>query len=526
MSDLMEPSTAPKRSAQSAGTKWSPWRVAAGVLTAITIIAARFVHLDDAPGEWYGDISTVYEYVVNLRNGTGPNGFYSLGTGVLYPQVIRPVLWLLGDSYLSIKIAGALCSLIGLLTLYLLARGLIDSAFALVATLLAGVSSWWLAFSRLGDLQALTPTLSLSAIGAAFIVVRRPAAVRWPVVCGLLSGLGVYLYGNTVILPVITGLVMVAAWRVGRITRRTVGVWAGATMLVCTPMLDDFVRHPDTFVHGHIGERLVTGWQFFPNLAQGIRRSLWAYVSRGDRVFRGNPVAEAHIDHLSLVFGLIGVAYWLCPARRRRGLFLLGSFALLHVPALLASVDDLPSASRTVAAAPLAYLFVASGIWWVGGLFRRLGEREALIAMASIVVCLGAFNIYVYVDLYLPGLPYHNVPIARSIVDYADTLPDGVSVHLVGTGWAPGFMPEIKSVAYAVRRPETVIQDDPTTFDCNALDALHRPAVLIWRFDVALPGTDLTACSAELTGVATMHRDGVPVFRTAQLAPTPQDLTH
>ena len=517
MSDLMEPSRAPKGSARSAEVRWSPWRVAARVLTAVTIIAARFVHLDDAPGEWYGDISTVYEYVVNLRHGTGPNGFYSLGTGVLYPQVIRPVLWLLGDSYLSIKIAGALCSLIGLLVLFLFARRLIDSTFALVATLLAGVSSWWLAYSRLGDLQALTPTLSLGAIGAAFIVVRRPGRMWWPAVCGLLSGLGLYLYGNTVILPVITGLVMAAAWRLGRTTWRAVGVWAAATVLACAPLLDDFVRHPDTFVNGHIGERMVTGWRFFPNLAQGMGKSLLAYVSEGDHVFRGNTMAEAHIDHLSLVFGVIGIAYWLHPVRRLRGLFLLGSFGLLHLPALLASVDDLPSASRTVAAAPLAYLFAASGIWWVGSLFRRLGEREALIAMASIVVCIGAFNIYVYVDLYLPGLPYHNVPIARSIADYADTLPDGVSVHLVGTGWAPGFMPEFKSVAYAVRRPNEVIQDDPTRFDCSALAALHRPAVLVWRFDVALPGTDLMACSAELTEVTTMRRDGVPVFRTARL---------
>lgn len=481
------------------------------------MIAARFVDLDGAPAEWYGDISTVYEYVVNLRNGTGPNGFYTLGTGVLYPQVIRPVLWTLGDSYLSIKIAGALCSLIGLLVLFLFSRRLVSVTFALLTTALAGMSSWWLAFSRLGDLQALTPTLSLGAIAAGFVVVRRPASVVWPAICGGLSGLGLYLYGNTVILPVITGMVMITGWRLRRISLRSVGVWAAGVSLVGAPMLDDFIRYPDAFVHGHIGERMVTGWQMIPNLARGITRSLMAYVSEGDHVFRGNPIARAHIDHLSLVFGVIGIVYWLRPDRRLRGIFLLGSFAMLHVPALLASVDDLPSASRTIAAAPFAYLFVASGIWWAGGLFRRLGDHEAMTAMTAIVLCIGGLNIYVYVNTYLPGLPYSNVPIARSIADYADTLPGGVQVHLVGTGWGPGFMPEIKSVVYAVHRPNNIIQDDPAAFDCKALEALHRPAALVWRFDAALPGTDLSACSAELTDIVTMRRSGTPVFRTARV---------
>ena len=315
MSDSIAPLTLPPPSPPSVESTWSGWRITAGVATAVTVAAARFVHLDEAPGEWYGDISTVYEYVVNLRNGTGPNGFYSLGTGVLYPQVIRPVLWVRGDSYLTIKVAGALCSLIGLLVLFHFAQGLIDSVFAVVATLLAGVSSWWLIFSRLGDLQALTPTLSLSAIGAAFVVVRRPGSVRWPTMCGLLSGLGLYLYGNTLILPVITGLVMVTALRLGRISPRTVGVWTALTVLTGAPMLNDFVRHPDTFVHGHIGERMVTGWKFFPNLARGLGRSLMGYVSDGDRVFRGNPMAAAHIDRISLAFGVIRIAYWFHPAR-------------------------------------------------------------------------------------------------------------------------------------------------------------------------------------------------------------------
>ena len=489
--------------------------MAVGALVSVGVVATRFVHLDDAPGEWYGDISTVYEYVVNLRNGTGPDGYYSLGTGVLYPQAIRPVLWLAGDSYLSIKTAGALYSLVGLLLLFMLARSLVNSTFAVMATVLAGASSWWLIFSRLGDVQALTPTLSLAAVGSAFVAVRRASTVVWPAMCGLFSGLGLYLYGNTLILPVITGLTLVVAWRLRRSTASAVGMWAAATLLTAAPFLDDFWRHPDAVIHSHNGERLVSGWEFFPNLLRGIRKTFFGYLSRGDPGFRGNPMSAAHIDHLSLVFGLIGIAFWLRPVRRRKGIFLVGTFLLLHVPSLLVSADQLPSASRTVAAAPFAYLLVAGGIWWMGGLCRRFGSAESLIAMTVIVACIATFNIYVYVHTYLPGLPYRNVPIARSIVDYADSLPSDVNVHLVGTGWSDHGMPEIKSVIYAARRPNRIVEDDPTTFDCAMLETVARPAVLVWRFDAALPGVDLSECAEQLSDVRTIHHSGRPVFRTA-----------
>ena len=56
MSDSIAPLTLPPPSPPSVESTWSGWRITAGVATAVTVAAARFVHLDEAPGEWYGDI--------------------------------------------------------------------------------------------------------------------------------------------------------------------------------------------------------------------------------------------------------------------------------------------------------------------------------------------------------------------------------------------------------------------------------------------------------------------------------------
>jgi len=39
--------------------------------------------------------------------------------------------------------------------------------------------------------------------------------------------------------------------------------------------------------------------------------------------------------------------------------------------------------------------------------------------------------------------------------------------------------------------------------------------VLVWRFDAALPGVDLSECAEQLSDVRTIHHSGRPVFRTA-----------
>ena len=66
---------------------------------------------------------------------------------------------------------------------------------------------------------------------------------------------------------------------------------------------------------------------------------------------------------------LLGVVFWLLPAQRRRSVTIFLPFLLLQAPSWLVRYPvQVPSASRTLAVAPLAYILVASGLWWLAQL--------------------------------------------------------------------------------------------------------------------------------------------------------------
>jgi len=472
----------------------------------------RFVRLDSAPGEWYGDISTVYEVVSALRHGDRPPGFFAVGVGVLYPEAIRPFLWALGDTYLAIKVAAATYSLVGLGLLFVLGRQLVGSMFGLLASAIGTVSLWWLVYSRLGDVQALTATLTVAVMVATVAAVQHPASRALPGLAALMAGLGLYLYGNTLVLPLIAGSALVVGWRTRLVHLRSIVVFGAVLAACCVPIVIELLRSPDAVVDGHIGQRLVTGWQFFPNMAEGIWRTIAGYAWHGDEGFRGNPVGAPHLDTTSLVVGVIGVGYWLTPARRRRGVFVIGSFAILHLPSILANADQVPSVSRTTAAAPIAALLVASGLWWIAEWLSSRAARAVVVGVSTVLIA--TVNLHAYVDDYLPGLPYGNTPIARAITDYTDQFAAAIMVRVVGTGWREG-MPEFKSIVYPSQHPTRYVEDDPMEFDCEHLAMMQRPALLIWSADDELPPM-LTECQAEVANRRLISTDaGLPLFNVA-----------
>ena len=78
--------------------------VAPGLIAVALVVAARLVHLDTLPGEWYGDISTLHEYTIAVPNGDFPPTYYVLGVGPLYPLIAAAFLPGVGASYLAYKL--------------------------------------------------------------------------------------------------------------------------------------------------------------------------------------------------------------------------------------------------------------------------------------------------------------------------------------------------------------------------------------------------------------------------------------
>ncbi|MEP1125619.1 MAG: glycosyltransferase family 39 protein [Ilumatobacter sp.] len=467
--------------------------IGAAVLAPVLVvaIALRVVFLDTAPGEWYGDISTVYEFTIALRQGEVPPGWFVLGIGPLYPALIRPVLWLLGDTFFAFKAASAVVSLFGIVLLYVLGRQLFGRPVAAVSAGVAAVSSWWLVFSRLGDQQTMNPTLTLAATVAAVAAVRTPRSIALPTVAGTAASLGLYLYGNTFVLPALVGAIFCAELvrRHGAMAR-SCAVAFTAMALTAAPIVVASIDNGAMIGGQHYGSRLASPW----DIAPGLWKAAGAYVWAGDASFRVNVVGDPHVDAPSLVLLLVGIGV-LVTDRRRRGLLVIGAFAMLHVPAILAGPDDLPSAGRTLAAAPFAYLMIGVGLCWLGD---RVTERWTRVwaarLVATVMVTITFVDVQWYFGRYVPGLPYANTPIAASIVDFADSLPPDVTIYLVGADWEPSGMPAEKSIRYEMERPELLVRLDPATIGCATLVELDTPSVLVWSPFLDRPPLDTDVC--------------------------------
>jgi len=204
-------------------------------------------------------------------------------------------------------------------------------------------------------------------------------------------------------------------------------------------------------------------------------------------------------------------------------------FVLLHVPSLLVLryPDQVPSASRSIGAAPYVYIFVAYGLYTS---YQWLSQRTRGVAGVLLAVVLAVSvqqNIDRYFVRYVDGLPYRDVPVGREIVRFAEMLSPQTTVYVVGCCWRDGT-PEPFFSQIQMQQPERLKRFDPVeTLTCEALQNVPRPAVLIWSLDSALPNAQVESCADEFRPVLHANRDGVPLFYSSALTgyETPSDIT-
>ncbi|MCL4256908.1 MAG: hypothetical protein KJZ53_00105, partial [Anaerolineales bacterium] len=235
-------------------------------------------------------------------------------------------------------------------------------------------------------------------------------------------------------------------------------------------------------------------------------------------ISRVNIAHRPHLDVISGVFLLLGIVFWLRQPRRREGLILLIIFLLMHVPSILvvANSQEVPSATRTIGAAPLAYIFVAGGLWQLSAwLHTRLSKVSAAAVIVFLVAAIAVLNLVGYFGAYINGLPYRNTPIARHITDYANLLPENTQVYLVGCCWESS-MPEPISIHDEMDRPENFHYIQSNELNCTALEAtLQGPAVMIWSYRGSLPAAQLEACAERFPAQLFTSRAGLPMFHAA-----------
>lgn len=506
----------------------NPWQLPQRQIAFLLLFAAtigiilflRLFKLEWLQREIYGDIMIVRNYVTNVLAGHWPTRF-DLSAGPLYHYLIAPIVALVGRDYTGLKIASVIVSLGGLAATYALCRELVDDYFALLTTFIAGVSSWLLVFSRLGNSQIISPLLTAAMLwlAARFVKFGRQADL---IACAVVSALGLYVYPQLFILPGVAFVVLVLLrWTGFVVPGRMLGLFVVVTLICAIPFIFIVRADPANFTVGYVGSKLKAEGDLPALLAQNTVKALLALHVRGDEIFRSNPPGQPHLDPISGVLFLAGALYWLTDRERRRWAPIwLAPLLLLQVPSIMAvnQPREVPSASRTLGITPIAYMLVASGLWWLIGAIRRRVHRwvAPIAATAILLAAILALNVQRYFRDYLSNLPYGDIPIGRLIADYADSLPDDTHVYMVGCCWIYSI-PD-RFVDKEVARPQNWHYLEANQLSCTQLQYLKLPAVLIWSFRDALPAPQLASCPHYLPGQLYTYR-GKPTFRAAVVRP-------
>jgi hypothetical protein len=484
--------------------------LAAGVAVALRVISLRSLQ-----AEFYGDIAIVREYVDLVLAGAWPFHF-TLSSGPLYHYLVVPVVALLGPGYFGLKAASVVASLGVLAATFALARRLGGDRLALLSLFVAGVSSWLLIFSRLGNSQILVPLLATTSLWllVRFVQERRRGDL---VLSAAVAGLGLYSYPQSFVLAPVMAATLLALRLCGlRVRWRDLGLYGLASLIVALPFVWIVRRDPVNFFSGYIGGKLQSPEELTGLLLVNLKSAALSFHVHGDTVFRSNPSGRPHVDAVSGVLLLLGVVFWLLPERRRWSGAIFVPFLLQHVPSVLVkAAGEVPSASRTLGAAPEAYLLVASGALLVMRLAARFRGAPQAAAALLLAAILGA-NVHRYFSEYLPGLPYANTPIGAYVSRYANSLPPRTDLYLVDCCWKEG-MPEPKGVLFDLDRPRRLHLLRRDEVSCRTLESLPEPAVVIWDFAQPLPGPGLEACASWLSVALHESPEGRPLFHSAPL---------
>ena len=486
--------------------------------TVAVVVGLRFYRLDTLQAEMFGDIAIVWEYQSWIRDGMWPTNFV-MSAGPIYGYLIAPLIAIAGASYLGIKLASVIVSLVTLAMTYLLVRRLAGDRVAVVALFVTGVASWFLIFSRLGNVQVVAPLLIVTPL---YFLVRhvQRGGIANLIACAATAPLGLYcMPQNFIHAPVVFLVLLALRWSQRQIRVRELLIFAAVAALMTLPMVPIVAKDRANFFSGYIGGKIVTE-EPVTVLLGNVKRALLAFHWRGDGINRSNPPLLPHLDPVSGAFMLLGFVFWLRRPYRRWAPVVLAPLFLLLVPSMLVlqSPQEVPSASRTLAAVPFACILAAGGIWLPAQfLSRKLRPWVGPALVTPILAVILLLNIDRYFHRYLEALPYQNTPIARLVRDYIERLPSGTEAHLVGCCWESG-MPEPKGIEYDLPPGHKLTYwPRPDALGCETLAAMPRPAVLIWSYRDGVPAATLEDCSDLGPRQLYASKEGRPVFSAGTL---------
>ena len=381
----------------SGETRLRTWQIAVLVGIAALAVALRLTLLTEMPASLFRDEARHALKAARILDDTTYRPVYepeiSLPTLFLYPLALAFKLF--GVSMLTLRLFMASVGVADVLLFFFLARRLFGTRVGLIAAYLFAVAFWALRMQRV----ALAPCFSTGLVLLGLLLFVRAVQLRrwWD---WALAGVGaagtIYCYHSgpfALVLIALVALVFLAREprRFARFWLPRFAVLAVVFLILAAPLLryialnfDQYLFRPrQTAIFSEENLRRL-GQDPLAALQDNIRPNLGMYTVRGDREAKANLPFAPHLDAITAVLFLTGLALLFArwrygppsPARRFGEWLALGYLAVMLIPSTLAI--DAPSTLRAFDTLPPVLLIAALA---ADAIWGRLGWPSSPAAM-------------------------------------------------------------------------------------------------------------------------------------------------
>ncbi len=464
------------------------------LLPVIVFLVISSIKIFELPGSWYGDISEEHEYLTRILSGEFPYTFV-VGAGPVYHYLITPIVAILGQSYETYKIASVVVGVLGIVAIFFLANELSSRRLAFFAALITALSFWYISWSRTGSTPVVVAPLlsSLTVLGA--VRFRKNHRIHELVLGIFASSLGLFTHPSTFLLPVVFFILLLSDAIIYGSKRKMIALMLGVLVgfLPAFILFTGIIREQHALFldpHGYIGRKVFgifqeDPWSLLSRTGIYARKTLLMLHVTGDQTFRVNVPGSPHLDPVSSVFFLVGLAYWIV-RKKNDARFVTASMVILVLPSMFPTAlpGEVPSMTRTLVATPFIFLTIAGGLDLISRAIARVKPLLGYGAVVFLFLLIGAFNLTKYFREYPKTLPNRNSAFDKIIASYIDTLPLTTPVFLTSCCWGDWGEPEPKAIYYRLTRKDGRSQFITKKFIRTCDDVpLVQPVVLIGRPD-------------------------------------------
>lgn len=284
------------------------------------------------------------------------------------------LLLLLGPTVLTVRLLPAAAGVLGVLAAYLLGRELFGWRTGLVAGALVAVSSWHVAFSRMGANDIWS--VAFDALAAFFLVrgLNRRGYLDFGL-AGLSLGLGSEASWSSWLFALVLALYIGHRFvfsREDRTRESLVGLVAlfAVFALTVSPSAEFLVTHPS------VVESALNRLPPLPDVERGVGAYVSIFNYQGDPNARVNFGTWPELDQITGGIFVMGLVVCLRLWKRPSYFFPVLSLIVMSFGGILAGADGAPDSARTVDNSLTCALIAAVpiGLLWSGTVEARFGQ--------------------------------------------------------------------------------------------------------------------------------------------------------